>query len=192
MTSSVTVNSNSSMSSTVETIKTSALYFGGAVAALVFMVAHPIIGPLGSLGCLFAAAYHGILLNYHWRHTREKDKDGNLIDGTDLLHQEAAKDYTKQDAKFEQSDLTRLEHEVQRCYHEQALFESLKWARGLAKCTIPVVGPIWAFKTEVEAGGAIEEMGYGCNDDWDHITREDMLKIYIGKLKQEANPSSTN
>lgn len=168
----------------LQTAKNMGIFVGTAAAIAVFAVAHPIIGPLGSLGSLCSAAYHGVLLNYHWRHSREKDENGNLIPGTELNHQGAKseKNYTNPNAKFNGDDLARLQNEVQRLYHLKAAGESLKWARGLAKCTIPIIGLVWAVFSEINAGGSIAMECEGCNSHWDHLTPEEMLKMHINKL----------
>ena len=171
-----------------ETIKDALSVAVGVLAAVVFAVAHPIIGPVGSLACLLTAAYHGVLLNYHWRHSREKDDKGNLIPGTELnqLETKNEKNYMNRDAQFKSSDLIRLQNEVQRLYHLKEAEDSLKWARGLAKCAIPVAGPIWAFFSELRMGGSMEINCCGCRDDWHHLTPEEMLERQIAQLKSKS------
>lgn len=152
---------------------------GGVLTAVIFAVAHPIIGPLGSLGCLFSAAYHGLALNYHWRHTREKDESGNYIDGTSLINQATKNPYSNSNPGYTQKDLPRLEHEKERLYHQNAAADSLKWARGLAKCTIPIVGPFWALISELSAGGSVAM----CDEEQQRMTGEQKLELHISNLK---------
>ncbi|MDF2549224.1 MAG: hypothetical protein K0S07_291 [Chlamydiales bacterium] len=156
------------------------LAIGFAVAA----VALSVIGPLGSLGCLFAAAYHGCSLNYHSRHSREKDSQGHFIQGTELNGAtDVKKDYMCKTAQFTQQDLPRLKHELQRLRHQDAMFSYLKWARGLAKCAIPVAGTIWAIKSEVDGAGGSAEGCRCCPDELDHESPEGYLIRYIRNLE---------
>ncbi len=160
----------------------------GAVVLAVALVAHPIIGPLGSLGSLFKAAYHGIKMKYHLRHTRMIDLDGKLLTGTELNKHRDGDDYLKNHQKFTVlRDLNRLNHELKRLYHLKAARSSLKWARGFAKSAVPVVGPFWAFFTEL-ANEDSKPLGcMGCSDHWDHMTPEAKLRDYIkyGKYIEE-------
>lgn len=182
--------SNESQFNCLETcgkaLKNAGTFAGGVILTAVFVVAHPIIGPLGSIGFLFKAAYHGVLLNYHWRHSRENNEKGNLIPGTELNQMGAGneKNYMNKHAKFNSHDLSRLQHEVQRLYHLKAAEDSLKWSRGLAKCIIPILGPIWALSSEINTGGSIE-FRCCCIDDWHHLTPEEMLEKHISKLTKQ-------
>ncbi len=158
------------------------------IAFVVFVIAHPIIGPLGSIGCLFKAAYHGIALNHHWRHTQARDAQGRRIPGTELNNPNSDKNYLNRKTKFKMSDLRRLQHEDKRLYHLAAAVSSLRYARGLAKCTIPIIGPFWAISTELDIGGSEEMQGYDSDDDCDGMTQEQrVLRSHIQKLKNLAN-----
>lgn len=126
---------------------------------------------------------HGLALNYHWRHSREKDENGDFIDGTALINQYSKNPYSNKNPGYTEKDLPRLEHEEKRLYHENEALECLKWARGLAKCTIPVVGPIWALFTESYAGGSMAMGCDGCMNHWDHETPEEKLQHHISLLK---------
>lgn len=165
---------NSSYSKSFEDFKDKLVFGGYITAGVVVAIAGPIIGPLGSLGSLFSAAYHGICLNYHWRHTAEKDDDGNLISGTEL-NQISWKN-------LEKKDRDGLEHESKRLDHEEKLESSLKFARGFAKCTIPVIGLIWAFYTETNTGGSVPIVCKCCKDQYFHEQRES-LNNYIKRLR---------
>jgi hypothetical protein len=142
------------------------------------IVAHPIIGAAGSIGCLFAAAYHGVLSNHHWRHTREKDEKGNLIPGTELhLGGENKPIYMNKDATFKSSDLIRLQNEVKRVYHSKKAAKYLDWARGLGKYAVPLIGPIWAL-SELKLGASLEE-----DRSWMTFPEERLGK-HIAKLEK--------
>ncbi|MBA3238676.1 MAG: hypothetical protein H0T62_10075 [Parachlamydiaceae bacterium] len=154
-------------------------FVGVVIAAAVFAVAHPIIGPLGSLGCLIKAAYDGLLLNYHWRHSGQKDEKGELIPGTEV---NIGRSYRDPDTAFKPSDLERLQHEVERVYYLKSVQSDLQWARGLFKCTIPVAGPIWAFLSEMNTGGSID-MTCSCCAGGAHISDEEWLAYQIDKLE---------
>jgi hypothetical protein len=164
--------------------------FAGAVAfgiaAIIFGVAHPIIGPLGALGCLIKAAYDGILLNYHWRHSREKDVNGELIEGTEFNMSRT--NFRDRNSVFKESDLERLQHEVDRLYYLNAVTDDLRWARGLAKCTIPILGLLWVFTTEASSTGSLASVGCQCCPGGGHITDEEWLEFQIAKLEGK-NPS---
>ncbi len=179
-------------------LKNTGIYAGLAIAAVIFVVVHPIIGLLGSIGSLFAAAYHGISLNYHWRHTREKDENGKLIPGTQLVqiagNEDVECNYNVKKGEFKASDIERLEHEKQRIYHVEQLNSSLKYARGLAKLTIPIIGLIWAGFTEMGAGGSMPEsdcddcMGSGKGKHWPHMSDKEKIEHHLNILK---NPPET-
>jgi hypothetical protein len=174
---------NNNFQNFIEGAKKVGKVVGYVLAAVVFAVAHPIIGPLGSLGCLFAAAYHGLALNYHWHHSREKDGNGNFIVGTMLINQSLKDPYSNINPGYTKKDLPRLYHEKERLYHENAARDNLKWARGLAKCTIPIVGLFWALISESNTGGCVD-IGYDrFKDDWHDKTREQKLKHHIHYLE---------
>lgn len=158
----------------------------GALAFIVVAVAHPILGPIGSLGCLFSAAYHGLAMNYHWRHSREKDEQGKYIAGTALINQSLKDPYSNKNPGYTKKDLPRLEHEKQRLFHQRGAEESLKWARGLAKASIPIAGPFWAFLTEMDSGGSAPIGCDGCGDHFDHETLESRLAQHLNKLKEQG------
>lgn len=166
-----------------EDLKNGAKSVCTGLAAVILIVAHPIIGPLGSIACLFAAFYHGLALNYHWRQSCKKNENGKLIRGTAILNETLKNPYKNKNPQYTQKDLPRLEHESKRLHHENAAKMMLKWARGLAKCTIPVVGPLWALATEIETNGSIEMGCTGCNAHWDHETPEEKLQRHISLLR---------
>ncbi len=165
---------------------------GKIVVGAVILVAHPIIGPIGSIGCLFTAAYHGVLANYHWRHTHEKDDNGNLIPGTSIYKT----NYMFVDVKFNLEDLSRLQSEEQRVYHAKAAIESLKWARGLAIFSLPISGPIFAIFLEINSGGCLEKSTgwYRCGQPCHEVTREEKLQEYITQIRNpdQAKQSPKN
>lgn len=152
------------------------------LAAIIFAVAHSIVGPLGAIACLFGAAYHGVALNYHWNHTRKKDANGGFIKGTALINLPNENPYANKNPGYTKNDLSRLKHEQKRLNHENQAIELLKWSRGLAKCIIPVVGPIWALLSEINMGGSIPLGCQGCGDHFEHETPEQRLQSHIAKL----------
>lgn len=163
-----------------------------ALALVVFAIAHPIIGPLGSLGFLLSAAYHGIALNYHYRHSSEKDKDGKVISGTELTNQPLKNPYLNENPGYTKEDLHRLEHESQRLYHNEVALDNLKWAGLLARCTIPIVGPLWAWisKTLMDIDEAESDPDYwyrmsphSRDWSWEDLTSEEQLRHHISNLK---------
>ncbi len=170
-----------------ETSKSIGTLAGGACAALTFTVAFRIIGPLASIACLSKAAYHGLRLNYHWRHSREKNANGNSIQGTELnvLPEGDEKNYLNRDAKFNANDLERLQQEVQRLYNVKAALKSLKWSRGFAISSFE--GPFMALYYEMDEGGSVGVSGCQCNDQWHHYTPEEMLEYHINTLKRKIS-----
>lgn len=175
---------------TGDRLKDFGFYAGCAMVAVVFAVVHPIFGLLGSIGCLLHTAYQVLCLNYHWRHTREKNEDGKLIPGTELT--EAFKDdnitrnnYTRKDGSFEAKDIERLEHEKQRIHHLDQIFSSLKFARGLAKLMIPFYGIYWAYSTELGGRNAsISSRNNFKNEDWDYYSATDKIDHHLNILKK--------
>lgn len=170
-------------------LKNTGIYAGLTIAAVIFVVVHPIIGAFGSIGSLFAAAYHGISINYHWRHSREKDKNGELIPNTQLLqlsgNNEVKCNYSLKKGEFQTSDIERLEHEKQRIYHVEQLNSSLKFARGLAKIIIPFIGLIWAGFTEIGAGGSMmNDCNCTGNDHWGHLSDKEKVDHHLNILKK--------
>lgn len=120
---------------------------GGVSAALVCLVALPIIGTAGSLGFLLSAGYHKAAESSQKRQTCRKDENGKFIKGTELINQSNAH-YQPLDGFYKINDLPRLKHEKQRLYHQKISKSSLKGAKELAKLIIPVIGPLWVFCTQ--------------------------------------------
>lgn len=165
-----------------ERLKQVGKFIGGTIAALVIAVAHPILGPLGAIACLFGAAYHGILLNYHWKHTRAEDRNKKLIPGTDIASA------CRGIESYQSKDLPRLEHELQRLNSLEELKSSLKWARGFAKGTLPIIGPVWAFFSEIQQDGSVPVF-----DDGGYTKRyRSLVEARIGQLKQEQSAPARN
>jgi hypothetical protein len=173
-------NSSLSSASSMECAKANGYLFGGAAAVVSCVVAHRIIGPLVALGFLGSAGYHGLRLNYHWRHSRATDANGELISGTELnqLAKDHEKNYSNRDAKFTAEDLGRLKHELQRIKSLNVALKSLKWARGFAICSLE--GPFSAFRSEMGMGGSVElPTSY---IGWDGYPPEQMLEYHISRL----------
>jgi hypothetical protein len=154
------------------------------IALTVFAVAHPILGPLGSIACLFAAAYHRVCINYHLSRTREKDQKGNFIPGTEINKSKA---YTNKETNYTINDIFKLRHEKERLYHVAALDGCLLLARILAKCTIPIIGPIWALNSETRS--IDNRANYECSPDninycdWRFSNEQQQLSAHIYKLE---------
>lgn len=168
-------------------VKFMAEYGAKGVGFLCLIVAHRILGPLATIGYLGHSAYHGLRLNYHWRHSREKNAEGHLIEGTEInqLPADDEKNYMNRNARFNSSDIKRLQHEVERIYSTKVALESIKWARGHALCTL--VGPFSAFVSEMGEGGSVELPSCGCGDYWHHISPEEMLDFHINALKRKQH-----
>lgn len=152
---------------------------GAACAVTTFMVAYRIIGPIASIACIGKAAYHGISLNYHWRHSREKDGEGKFISGTELnnLPINDEKNYLNRNAKFNENDLDRLQHERERLRNLHACEGSLKWSRGFA--LLAIEGPFMAIYNELSEGGSADITSY----HQEGLSPEEMLKRHIDSLK---------
>lgn len=163
---------------------------GKGVVIASCLVAYRIIGPLASFGYLSKAAYHGLRLNYHWRHSRAKNERGELIPGTELNQLSLAlgeKNYMNRDAKFNPEDLVRLQQERLRIKNQKAAIDALKWSRGFALCAIE--GPLTALISEMDQGGSVEIGCCNCGDIWHHYTPEEMLEHHITLLMVKAHPS---
>lgn len=72
--------------------------------------------------------------------------------------------------------MPRLKHEKERLYHQNAAKNNLELARCMAKCTIPIAGPIWALLTEMKPMG----MSEGAVDD---ESPEDVIDHLISNLQ---------
>lgn len=176
---------NSNSRSVMQTVKANAYFWGGAAGVASCVVAYRIIGPLVTLGFLSSAAYHGLRLNYHWRHSRATDPNGELISGTELnqLDKDHEKNYSNRNANFTAEDLPRLKHELQRIKSLKVAFESLKWARGFAICSLE--GPFSAFRSEMGMGGSVElPTSYIGGYDY---SPEEMLEYHISRLTRAPN-----
>lgn len=66
------------------------------------------------------------------------------------------------------------------------MYETLKWARGLAKCIIPWIGAIWALATEIQTGGSIQIGCDGCLQHDDHWSPEEALYFHIKKIQDNG------
>lgn len=140
------------------------------VCVLLFPVAHSVIGAFGAVGCLCMASYHCVFTYYHWRHTRERDSNGNLIPETEVMRsagsrKKPSKNYKKEDGTFESKDLVRLQNEVDRLYHLKKLDICLREARTFAKCIIPLFGPAWVEATETGYRTCCTHARSDCRDD---------------------------
>ncbi len=151
---------------------------GWGVAGVVFIAAHPVIGLLAQPILGIKAIVEGILLNYHWRHSMD-ERGVALCNDCDGKGQPY---YMNRNKEYKVEDLTRFEHEKERIEYRDKLFETLKLMRGLAKCIIPVIGLIWSFLTEINAGGSAE---FGCYDDNDYITDKQAVQEHIDKIKRQ-------
>lgn len=127
------------------------------------------------------------MINHHWRHSREKDANGEFIENTYVNQDLGLADFRNKDANFNSSDLERLQHELARVNHVKAVTEDLRWARGFAKYTIPVIGLIWVVGTEGGTNGSLASMACDCCVNGSHVSDERWLQYQIDKLSGE-NP----
>lgn len=161
-----------------------AIGLGGILA---FAIA-PVIGVLAQPILAIKAIAEGILLNYHWNKTR--DKNGIALSNHMDEKKKEFPSYMDLNKEFKAEDLTRLEHEKERIEYRDNLFGTLKAMRGLAKCIIPVVGLIWAVFTEVQLGGSVEIRS---DVDERYITDAQAIQIHIDKVKRNLlNKNMTN
>ncbi len=169
--------------------KSLGLSAGKAAIVLSSLVAYRIIGPVASSYYGGKAAYHGLRVNYHWRHSREKDANGELIPGTELNVLSRAlgvKNYMNREAQFKPEDISRLKQELKRIDNLKEALESLKWCRGFAICAL--VGPFVALMSEMDEGGSVEIGCCNCGDPFHHSSPEEMVEYHINKLKREKLP----
>lgn len=128
-----------------DTLGALSLFIGVPVAFLlapaVGLVAQPILGAM-------ALVQSGRYFHY-WEQT--KDENGVPIS------QDVNKNYMKKINMITKDDLPRLESELKRLEELEVIAATGKWAKGLGKCIIPVVGVIWSAYSEIGCSGCGEQ-----------------------------------
>lgn len=163
------------------TIKQTLITAAAITTLTAFTMTHPAVGLLAQPILGIKAIANGILVNYHWRHSKNEK-------GIPLCNdyvEPGIPHYMYKNTRFTANDLTRLEHEQKRMEARDSLLSTLKWMRGLAKCIIPILGLYWAISTELATGGSAPFECSGCRQHFNHWKDIEAIRWHIQNVKTQ-------
>lgn len=147
-------------------------FFGG----IVFVALSPIIGIVGSIVCLLKAKVNDVAAASFSERT--EDAYGSTIKD---------RNYMSRGSRFTLFDIEYLKNEQKRLNSLDERDCSLNWARGLAKCIIPIIGVVWIIFTEFNPNGSFPLECSGCMNHDNLWSPKEALKFHMQRIEKD-NP----